>query len=180
MSVLLVPKVLTCQYFVGTFGTKVLTKYRQSTDKVPTDTKSTDKYKINDLAEPGWSDVAETIATCSTHEISMQTKYEVRPISARAPGNGKRWISVRFESLSAVWKSYAPLFGLTPPTSGELISELRGRMHKKLVHGTKYSVSTLPKKLFRVPASKPSAPKIGCYYLITDFAETGAGPTWRA
>ena len=89
----------------------------------------------------------------------MQTKYEVRPISARAPGNGKRWISVRYRVVLAFWASYAPLFGLTPPTSGELISELRGRIHKKLVHGTKYSVSTLPKKLSRVSARNKNVPK---------------------
>ena len=67
----------------------------------------------------------------------MQTKYEVRPTSASGPGNGKRWISGRFGSLLAVLASYAPLFRLIPPTSGELISELRDRIPKKLVHGTK-------------------------------------------
>ena len=107
----------------------------------------------------------------------MQAKYEVRPTSASGPGNGKRWISERFGSLLAVLASYAPLFGIVSPTSGELISELRGRIQKKLVHGTKYMVSTLSKKLSRVSGRKTNVPKIGCYYLITDFAETGPGPT---
>ena len=57
-------------------------------------------HKTNDLAEPGWSDVAETVATCSTRGISMLTKYEVHPISARGPGNGKRWILLSFIILA--------------------------------------------------------------------------------
>ena len=65
----------------------------------------------------------------------MQAKYEVRPTSVRGPGNGKRWISGRFGSLLAVLASYAPLFGIVSPTSGELISELRGRIQKNWYMG---------------------------------------------
>ena len=78
-----------CRYFVGTLS--ALCRYFS---------KSTDRHKTNDLVEPGWSDVAETVATCSTRGISMLTKYEVHPISARDSANGKRWILVSFIILA--------------------------------------------------------------------------------
>ena len=79
---------------------------------------------------------------------------------------------VRNRPFSPLCRSYAPLFGLIPPTSSELISELRSRRHTKLVTGTKYIVSTLPKKLSGIPGSeKTRLSEVRAWEIETHFCD---------
>ena len=87
---------------------------------------------------------------------------------------------LNISAKSTVFAVSDPLFGGISPTSSELISELRSRRYKKLVTGTKYIVSTLPKKIRGIPGSKKNKVFRGCTNRVWFFAENGAGPTWRA